>query len=127
MKKKLSWFLVIFMLLAFLQYTVKAQELEASVTARLEANDEWLLTNRMDQVRSVEGRTGTRFTNLLDSRITGAGYRSRIVCELQILSGAIFLYLAAAAGKEIRRRIRNKPGEPVRMRAVRHIHFLYSL
>lgn len=127
MKKKVSWFLVIFMLLAFLQYTVRAQELAESVTARLEANDEWRLTSHLNQIRSMEGRTGTRYVNLSDRGITGDGDRSRTECELQILPGLIFLYLLAVAGKEIRRQMLKDSGEPVRMRVVRHIHFLYSL
>ena len=126
MKKKISWILFIFMLLASFQHAARTEEMAACAVERQAAGEGWRLTGRIIQTRMADCKDEPRYENLFrGTAVTESG--SRAARGAQILLGLIVLALLLIAGGTFHRRKLPSPREPVRMRAVRYIHFAYSL
>lgn len=127
MKKKISWILVFFMLLASFWQVAGIRERAVCAAERQAAGKEWRLTGRIFQSRKVDCKEESRYENLLGrgGTVTGTGIRG--ARGLQILLGLIILYFLIFAGRKEGRGISPPAREPVRMRTVRYIHFAYGL
>lgn len=127
MKKRISWILVIFMLLASFQYAARIEEMAACAVGRQAAEGGWRLSGRMLPARQEDCRNEPKYENLFGRAAALAGSGFRAARGVQILLGLIVFGLLVIAGGKSRRRRVPPLREPVRMRAVRHIHFAYGL
>lgn len=127
MKKKISWILVFFMLFASLWQAARMKEVSACAPGRQEAEREWRLTGRLASNTKTDCREASRYQNVpgRGSAVTGSGLRT--ARGLQNLLGLMVICFLALAGKKECRGCCPAYREPVRMRAVRHIHFAYGL
>lgn len=127
MKKKISWILVLFLLLASFGQAAGGKELPDRPMVRRNCGREWRLSGRMPQNRKVDCKEESRYENLpgRGGAVTANGFRS--ARELQVLLGLTALCFLIFAGRREDGRSSPPAREPVRMRAVRYIHFAYGL
>lgn len=127
MKKKMSWILIFFMLSASFWQAASGKELSDYAPGQQQTGKEWRLTNRLVQTRRLDGRETSRYEGLpgRGSSVMGAGMR--LARDLQLLLGLIVSCFLIFVGKSIYGKHSPSSQEPVRMRAVRYIHFAYGL
>lgn len=127
MKKKMSWILIFFMLSASFWQAASGKELSDYAPGQQQTGKEWRLTNRLVQTRRLDGRETSRYEGLpgRGSSVMGAGMR--LARDLQLLLGLIVSCFLIFVGKSIYGKHPPSSQEPVRMRAVRYIHFAYGL
>jgi len=127
MKKKIPWILIFFMLSASFWHGANGKELSDYATEQQQTGKEWRLTNRLVQNRKLDGRETSRYEGLpgRESSVMGAGMR--LARELQLLLGLMVSCFLIFVGKSVYGKHPPSSQEPVRMRAVRYIHFAYGL
>lgn len=127
MRKKTAWILIFFMLFTFLGQAAKAKELVPRAAGRYSAGREWRLTSHLTRTGKIDCREETRYENFPGKSSTMMGSGLRAARGLQILLGLLVLYFMILAGRKECRRGSPFQQEPVRMRAVRYMHFAYGL